>query len=141
VRLAQAAEAAVVFADFPEPRRPEGAPAEIPIGAGDALGNEWAVIIDAPGYAACLLAWEQPRSAEQAARETDGDRRFETLWTVDPPVVRRVSLAGTALVRRAVPELAERIEQILADRPLAVEAPAPALTALTNRILAYLEPA
>ena len=33
------------------------------------------------------------------------------------------------------------LEQLLADRPMALEEPAPALTALTNRVVAYLEDA
>jgi DNA-binding transcriptional MerR regulator len=44
----------------------------------DAIGNEWAVVIDAPGYAACLLAWEHPRSEAEDAHLADGDRRFES---------------------------------------------------------------
>src|SRR3954454_12903931 len=57
-RLALQADAAAVFADFPGGlRQPHGAPAEIPVAPEDALGNEWAVVVDAPGYAACLLAW------------------------------------------------------------------------------------
>ena len=59
-RIAANADAAVVFADFADARRPLDGPAEIPIDPADALGNEWAVIVDAPGFAACLLAWEQP---------------------------------------------------------------------------------
>lgn len=55
-RMAQLADASVVFADFAELRHPEGGPVEVPIAPADALGNEWAVIVDAPGYAACLLA-------------------------------------------------------------------------------------
>ena len=49
---------------------PSGAPVEVPIAEGAALANEWAVIVDAPGYAACLLAWEQPGRdrARQARR-------------------------------------------------------------------------
>ena len=58
--LARSGRAAAVFADFPAVRRPAGAPAEIPLEPDDALGEEWAVIVDAPGYAACLLGWEQP---------------------------------------------------------------------------------
>jgi hypothetical protein len=49
----------------------------------------------------------------------------------------RAALVGASLTRASCPELAERIERMLADRPLAVEAPA--LTALTNRLVAYLE--
>ena len=137
-RLAETADAIVVFADFERAREPAGEPAEIPITPDAALGNEWAVIIDAPGYAACLLGWERPRSPEEL-RLPDQERRFESLWTMDPGVVRRAALVGCSLTRLACPELADRIERTLADRPLAVEAPAPALTALTNRVVAYLE--
>ena len=37
------------------------------------------------------------------------------------------------------PEHGEPVETLLRDRPLAMEVPAPALTALTNRLVAYLE--
>jgi len=138
-RLAETADAAVVFADFPEAREPEGGPAEVPIARDAALGNEWVVVIDAPGFATCLLAWERPRTPEEEEVLVDRERRFESLWTMDPAVVRRAALVACSLTRAACPELADRIEGTLADRPLAVEAPAPGLTALTNRLVAYLE--
>jgi DICT domain-containing protein len=138
-RLAMNADAAAVFADFPGGvRHPEGAPVEIPIGADDALGNEWAVIIDAPGYAACLLAWEQPGTTEPGGPD-DGDRRFEAIWTIDPEATRRAALVAARLAGRADPPFGERLQELLSDRPLALEEPAPALTALTNRMVAYLE--
>ena len=137
-RMAESADAAVVFADFPEPRIVQGEPAEVPISRDAALGNEWAVIVDAPGYAACLLAWERPRSPEEE-QLPDLERCFESLWTMDPAVVRRAALVGCSLTRASCPEVAEEIDALLADRPLAMEAPAPALTALTNRLVAYLE--
>lgn len=129
---------AVVFADFDHVSRRSGAPTEIPIAADDAIGNEWAVVVDAPGYAACLLAWEQPQSAEDAD-VPDSERRFEGAWTMDPEVVRRAAQVCCTLVRRADPELGSSYEEVLADRPLALETPAPGLTALTNRMLAYLD--
>jgi MerR family transcriptional regulator, light-induced transcriptional regulator len=137
-RLAAMADAAIVFADFSAVGRPSGAPWEVPITAGDALGNEWAVVVDAPGYAACLLAWEQPLSERDG--RPDEERRFESLWTLDPRVVRRAAQVGCELAAGPAPELGERLARVLDDRPLAVEDPAPGLTALTNRILAYLEP-
>ena len=129
---------AVVFADFDRVAKEAGQPAEVPIDAEDAIGNEWAVVVDAPGYAACLLAWEQPRR-EDEAHLPDRDRRFEAAWTMDPEVVRQASKVSCALVRRADPELAATYDELLADRPLAMETPAPSLTALTNRMLAYLD--
>jgi DICT domain-containing protein len=133
-RLAAHADASAVFADFPGGlRAPAGGPAEIPIAPDDALGNEWAVIIDAPGYAACLLAWEQPGAS------SDPERRFESIWTVDPEATRRAALVAARLAGREDPALGERLGELLADRPLALEEPAPALTALTNRMIAYLD--
>ena len=96
--MAERADAAVVFADFPAPRL-DAAPAEIPIAPEAALGNEWAVIVDAPGFAACVLAWERPRTPAEERDLPELDRRFESLWTMDPAIVRRAALVGCALAR------------------------------------------
>jgi DICT domain-containing protein len=136
--LARLADAACVFASFETLREPDGAPVEVPIGAPDALGNEWAVIVDAPGFSACLLAWEPPSALERGGPD-DLDRRFEAVWTVDPEVTRQAAGIAARLAGRADAGLGARLEGLLADRPLAIDAPAPALTALTNRMVAYLE--
>jgi DICT domain-containing protein len=139
-RLAGIADAAAVFADFPAGlRTPAGGPVEIPIPPEDALRSEWTVIVDAPGYAACLLAWERPSAP--GAGEADLDRRYEALWTLDPRATRRASQVATGLVARGDAAAGARFEALLRDRPLAVEEPSPALTALTNRALAYVESA
>jgi DICT domain-containing protein len=131
-RLAHVADAVGVFADFPEARiEGDASPAEIPIGSSESLGHEWAVIVDAPGYAACLVGWETPC--------TSGERIFEAVWTMDAPVVRRAAQVGAAIAARSAPEWSERLLALLADRPLAVESPAPGLTALTNRMIGYLD--
>jgi DICT domain-containing protein len=89
-----------VFADFDAVRERPEHPTEVPIAPHDVLGNEWAVVIDAPGYAACLLAWETPES-QRDDHLPDRERRFEALWTLDPRVVRRAALVGAALAARA----------------------------------------
>jgi len=137
-RLAAHADAAVVFADFPVRRHPDGGPVEVPIDPADALGNEWAVIVDAPGFAASLLAWEQP-GAPAPGGPDDRDRRFEAIWTLDARATRRASRAAARMAGAADPALGERLDALLADRPLALDQPAPALTALANRVVAYLE--
>jgi len=136
--MARTADAVVVFADFEAMGGGGGAPIEVPLEHGDGLGNEWAVVIDAPGYAACLLAWETPES-QRDDHLPDIERRFEALWTLDPRVVRRAALVGAALAARAGAHVGERLEEVLRDRPLAFEAPASALTALTNRIVGNLD--
>jgi MerR family transcriptional regulator, light-induced transcriptional regulator len=136
-RLARQAEATTVFADFAALRRDPGAAAEIPIDLDDAIGNEWAVIVDAPGYAACLLAWEHPLPVEPLGPQ-DRSRRFETIWTVHPKAVRRAAEVAARLAARADEEYGRELEALLADLPLAAQSPAPSLTALTNRTIAYL---
>lgn len=134
-RLARGADAAVVFADFSHVRRPSDAPVEVPIEPDEHLADEWAVIADAPGYAACLLAWELP--------EEDGSERpercFEAIWTLCPRATRDAARVAARLAARQDPVLGEELEALLADRPPAFAQPVPALTALTNRLVAYLE--
>jgi len=137
-RLAQMADACVAFGGFDAVSGGAGEPVLVPVAADEALGSEWAVVVDAPGYAACLLGWETPES-QRDTHLPERERRFEALWTLDPRTVRRAALVGAALTRTAVPAESERVEALLQDRPLAVEAPAPALTSLTNRIIGYLE--
>ena len=134
--MARTADAVLVFADFEAQGGGGDAPVEVPLEPGDGLGNEWAVVVDAPGYAACLLGWEQPARRSRCA---DLERRFEAMWTLDPRVVRRAAQVAVTLARRADPDLGERIEGLLAERPLAMEQPAPGLTAVTNRIVGYLD--
>jgi DICT domain-containing protein len=139
-RMARNADACIAFADFELLAERPGRPTRIPIAAADALGNEWAVIVDAPGYAACLLAWETPESQRDAALG-DRERCFEALWTLDPRVTRRAALVGAALAGRADPALGQRLEAMLRERPLALESPSPGLTSVTNRIVDYLDQA
>jgi DICT domain-containing protein/predicted DNA-binding transcriptional regulator AlpA len=133
--MARTADAVLVFADFEVLGGGGDAPVEVPLERTDGLGNEWAVVVDAPGYGACLLAWEQP----QVGEVPDRDRTFEAMWTLDARVVRRASQVAAALARRADAGLGARIDALLDERPLALEQPAPALTAVTNRIVGYLD--
>jgi MerR family transcriptional regulator, light-induced transcriptional regulator len=137
-RLASVSDSVAVFADFARVRAGDHQPSELPIPPGAALGHEWAVVVDAPGYAACLVAWETPES-ELDAERPDGRREFESLWTMDPLAVRHAAQVGAMLAGQASTSVRRRLEGLLADRPLAVDSPAPGLTALTNRILGYLE--
>jgi DICT domain-containing protein len=124
-RLARMGDAAAVFADFPALRMPPGGPAEVPISQDESIGSEWAVVIDAPGYAACLLAWEDP-DWEAAPGLPDLERRFETVWTGDPRVVRRAAKAGAALAARADARLGSELDELLTDRPPRVRLGPPA---------------
>ena len=136
-RMAQVADLAVVFAKFEhtKPIRP-GSPVEVDIEADAALGHEWAVVVDAPGFSACLTAWEPPVASPP---EDDVDRVFEAYWTLDPNVVRAASRSGAACAREAGSAVADDIDALLRDRPQAPEASTAALEALTARMVSYLE--
>jgi DICT domain-containing protein len=141
-RLAELADLAVVFADFdggrPAPAPPAGTPAEVPIRPSDPLGHEWAVVVDAPGLSVCLVAWEPPVAHPP---ERERDREFETFWTLDPEAVRRAAHAGAAAARAGAPAVADRLEDLLADRPPGAAATVGALEALTARMIGYLQDA
>lgn len=137
-RLAAAADAAVVLADFASPREPAGAPAEVPCEPDAAIRHEWAVVVDAPGYAVCLVAWEPPVRHPPRA---DADRAFEAFWTLDPALVRQAAQAGASVAAVTAPAVGERVDALLARRPVNGDPALPVLEALMTRMLEYLEPA
>ena len=127
-QFARTAELTIVFADFRRVRRRERAPLEVPIAQRSSFGREWTVICDAPGYSACLAAWEPPTVAPLP----DPARRF-----AEPSVVRSATLIAWRLAREGLPELPETPPAL---RPLAPPGPAELhrATALANRMLAYV---
>jgi DICT domain-containing protein len=124
-----------VFADFPEPLARRERPTQVPISPTDALGNEWAVVVDSPGYAACLLAWERPN------RSAGGERMFESVFSLDPRACRRACQVAAMLARRQDEAIGTGLAQLLEGRPLATEPPASQLMSLTNRMVGYLDDA
>ncbi len=132
--LSRTAELAVVFADFPERREPEGAPIEVPIDRTDPLGREWSLVCDAPQYAACLSAWEPPGQAEVR----DRDRRLETIWSVEPAVVREAARISQGIASRSAPDLVGPIGDRLDRTPPPSGEEFRLVSALTNRMVAYV---
>jgi DICT domain-containing protein len=137
-RMAEGADLTAVFADFAATPDDDGDPVEVPISVDEAVGHEWAVVVDAPGFSVCLAAWEPPVPTPPA---DDRDRIFETYWTLDPATVRDAAHAGAQIARAAAPPTADRIDRLLLDRPLGGEPSTAALEALTGRMVAYLESA
>jgi DICT domain-containing protein len=132
--LARTSESAVVFADFAETRTPPGAPAELPIDRSDPLGREWSLICDAPGYAAFLAAWERPGQDDVP----DLERRFETVWSVEPRLVREAARIAAGLVERTEPALLDPIVERLRHTPPPSADELRLVGALTNRMVAYV---
>ena len=135
--LARTSSAAVVFADFSSGARvpADGAPAELPIDRSDPLGREWSLICDAPGYAAFLAAWERPGQDDVA----DVERRFETVWSVEPRLVREAARIAAGFVERAGrQDLLDPIVERLRHTPPPSGDELRLVGALTNRMVAYV---
>jgi DNA-binding transcriptional MerR regulator len=112
LELSRTAALACVFAEFEEPATPLAGPAEIRIAADSPLMREWAIVCDAPGYGVCLTGWEVPRSSSQPA----GPQLFETLWSVEPDVVRGAARACAAMARFQLKRLRPKVQRRL-DEP------------------------
>jgi hypothetical protein len=87
----------------------------------------------------CRTGHGQRRWQPAAVEPRDEQRRFETLWTLDAAATRRAALAVVPLATRRDQALGEGLAAVLDRRPLAFQAPVPALTALANRAVAYVE--
>ena len=132
--LAASAECAFVLADFDRLEAPEDGPVEVPIDSSEPLGREWSLVYDAPAFGAVLSGWERPGQDDVA----DLERRFEALWSVEPELVRDASTVAYGIVERVAPDAVEGIEDLLA-RPVEPQQPSLSqLTALTNRMVAYV---
>jgi DICT domain-containing protein len=124
--LIDTAAAAIVFADFPRTSQ-RSRVHEVPIRAGDPLGREWSVVSDAPDSAAVMAGWER------------ADGRYEAVWTVEAQAVRLATDIGRRLASLQAPRLA------LPDPPpplVPTRDPTATIrraTALTNRVIAYLD--
>lgn len=131
--LAGPARCAIVLADFATLREPAGAPAEVPIDRSEPLGREWSLICDGPELSALLSAWEHPGQDDVP----DGQRAFETVWSIDRGLVRDAAIVASSIVGRSAPHLTEPIGAALAE-PAGDASGSAAIESLTNRMVAYV---
>jgi DICT domain-containing protein len=132
--LARTAELAVAVADFPHLVRPPGLPIEVPVSDTEAMAREWTLIIDSPGGAVCLAAWEHTGQTEPP----DPLRQFEVLWSFEPAVVRSATQVAAEVLSRFAPEVAERIPAVLAPPGAALGPELRFASSLTHRMVGYL---
>lgn len=133
--LARVARSAVVFADGWDPgAHTTRGPLRVDLAADAPMRREWAVVCDALDSTACLSAWELPGQAGTPDRE----RLFEAVWTVDPVAVRDAARVAAAVAAEAGLAEATPLLYELAEPP-AAPITAPAVTALFNRVVAYVD--
>ena len=134
--LARTARAAIVFADRWNGTASDAAgPARSPLSEDAPLRREWAVVCDAPDSTACLSAWELPGQADVPDRQ----RVFEAVWTVEPVAVRDAARVAAAVAAGAGVLGAADLVAELAGAPTARPAATAPVTALFNRVVAYVD--
>lgn len=131
--LAKCAHSAIVMADFKRVRRRRDHPVEVPISLSDPIGREWSLVCDAPDFTALLSAWERPGQDDIA----DADRTFETMWSVEPELVREAASLACAMADRASPGVTGDLSATL-ERPVRAGDQLDTTLRLTNRMLAYV---
>jgi DNA-binding transcriptional MerR regulator len=118
-----------------EPSASGAAPLTVRLPPDSPLRREWFLVCAAPDCPAFVSGWELP--GQQAT--PDAARRFEVLWSVDPPAVRDAALICAQLARTLSPGL----EPLLADLPGGSPPPASAdlhrAIGLFNRMANYLD--
>ena len=139
--LSQTSVATIMFAAGAD-RRPQtntrtqhkGVEWRVPLEEGGPLIREWVVICDSPSFAACLVGTERiPGNNGPRAR------RFETLWTIEPKVVREATRTAVVLAETRHPSLGDHVAEFLSQAPAPDGAAARHATALMLRTAGYLD--
>ncbi len=133
--LAATADFAAVFADFTDPAAPDDVLHLVPLTPKTPLLREWVLVCDSADHPACLAGWERPGQDSLA----EDDREFETVWSLDPRVVRSAARTCLETVATVWPDQAETLRARLADEP---SPPSPDLrraTTLFQRVVGYVD--
>jgi len=133
--LARTARVAVAFADFGESSGPDASPLTVCIPADAPLRREWFLVCAAPDYPAFISGWEFPGQLGIP----DTQRRFEVLWSVDPPVVRDAALICAQIARALSPGLARLSGDLPDGAPPPASADLHRAIGLFNRMASYLD--
>jgi DICT domain-containing protein len=129
--LARQADASFVLAQFRGRGQRDAPPQEVAIGSRDALAREWAVVCDAPGFAACACGLEAAESPRP-----DPARRFDAIWSFDPMVVRAAAEIAIEIAAGREPRIERSARTAISHEPGA-GAPEQAI-ATSERMVGYL---
>ena len=133
--LARTAQGAWAMARFADPAAPSaGAAVEVDLPERSPMTREWSLICLTPDLPAALAAWELP--GQEGVR--DGDRLFESLWTLDGAAVRDAARCAARLVAFLGHDTTPALDAADDPRPPTPTALGEA-TALFNRVLAYTD--
>jgi DICT domain-containing protein len=133
--LARTADVAVAFADFARVRAPRNAAIEVPVARKHPLNREWALVCEGQDFAVCLTGWERPGTGQGS----EGLRRFEAIWSVEPEVVREASRICCAIAANRRPAVADAARaRFGAPLSVAPESQLRLASAVTARMLSHV---
>jgi DNA-binding transcriptional MerR regulator len=133
--LARASLATITFFVGAEPQDlGTGTPWTVPLEPSHPLTREWAVLCDSPSFAVCLVGTERLPEGNRPV-----PRRFETLWTVEPRVVREATRTAVALAEPHFPDLGSRLAGFLGQAPASEALSGRNASALITRMAGYLD--
>ncbi len=133
--LARTAAVAVIFADFGESSGPDDSPLTVRIPADAPLRREWFMVCAAPDFPGLVSGWEFPGQLDVP----DAQRRFEVLWSVDPPVVRDAALICAQIARALSPGLGRLLDDLPDGTPPPASADLHRAIGVFNRMASYLD--
>lgn len=132
--LSRTARGAWALARFNDPTASSSTAVEVDLPESSPMTREWSLICLTPDLPAALAAWELPGQAGVA----DGDRLFESLWTLDGTAVRDAARCAARLVAFLGHDTTAALDAADDPRP-PVPAPLDQATALFNRVLSYVD--
>ena len=133
--LGRASEFAAVLADFGDaPAVADDVVLRAPLATGSTLTREWLLVCDGPTYAACVVGREPAGQAGVA----EADRRFETVWTLDPQIVRSAARICASHVFPHLPDGGAGLEARLSGSTAPASADLARATLVFQRLVGYL---
>lgn len=135
--LARTNEQTLVFAALGDDRQPapqgSGAqPVLVHLPDDAPLRREWFLVCDSAEHPALLSAWELPGQDDVL----DGERVFESVWSLDPVVV-RAAAEQCAVLAQEFGDLDLALDRRF--QPVAASADLAGATSMFNRLLGYLD--
>lgn len=131
--LALTARSTVVFAVADEVTGPEEPGLmRIALPLGSPLHREWFVVCDAEDLPACIAAVERPG-------QDSGERTFESVWSVDPVVVRDAGRIAAQLADDLRPDWRDGVDPTTGFEPVPASEDLHRAELLFDRFLQYLD--
>ncbi len=133
--LGRTADAAFVFADFAGNSPPGERPVRLALPESAPLRREWVVVCDDAVHPACVVGTERPGQH----RVSDAGRRFETVWSLDPKVVRDAARICAGVAVSLLPGAMTHLGDRLAGTPREAAADLVHAHGLFTRVIGYLD--